>query len=175
MLWWHPRDAVLAIGVYVALQALCSSTWLVFAYRVADFNVRGLTLLFRDAVISVGLATALLGAIHIFLQGWPAFLLFAAVAACMIAIAFVRYVSTGRAFSSTADRFRQFWPDKNTTLKGRDDEEFRRAEAHELKNLFPTQTPGRVLEIGCGDGTQPLPQASMIWFRTAYRTSSLTE
>jgi 2-polyprenyl-3-methyl-5-hydroxy-6-metoxy-1,4-benzoquinol methylase len=70
----------------------------------------------------------------------------------MIAISFVRYVSTGTALSSTTERFRQFWAEQDTTLKGRHDEEFRRAQACELKNLFQNRMSGRVLEIGCGDG-----------------------
>jgi SAM-dependent methyltransferase len=94
-----------------------------------------------------------MGAIHLVFHGWPAFFFSAVAAACMIAIAFVRYVSTGRAFSSTAERFRQFWADKDTALNGREGEEFRRAQARELKNLFPSRPPGRVLEIGCGDGS----------------------
>ncbi len=152
MLKWRPEDATLAIGVYVVLQMIFSIIWLIFAYRVAEFGMKGLTLLLRDAVVSVGLAILLVGTIHYFLHGWPAFLVSSAVALCMIAISFVRYVSTGTALSSTTERFRQFWAEQDTTLKGRHDEEFRRAQACELKNLFPNRMPGRVLEIGCGDG-----------------------
>jgi O-antigen/teichoic acid export membrane protein/2-polyprenyl-3-methyl-5-hydroxy-6-metoxy-1,4-benzoquinol methylase len=152
MLKWRPQDAPLAIGAYVVLQMIFTLIWLVFAYRVAEFGMKGLTLLLRDAVISLGLATLFVGTIHYFLHGWPAFLVSGAVALCMIAISFVRYVSTGTALSSTTERFRQFWAEQDTTLKGRDDEEFRRAQACELKNLFPKRMPGRVLEIGCGDG-----------------------
>ncbi len=152
MLKWRPQDAALAIGIYVVLQMIFSIIWLVFAYRVAEFGMKGLTLLLRDAVVSVGLAILFVGTIHYFLHGWPAFLVSAAVALCMIAISFVRYVSTGTALSSTTERFRQFWAEQDTTLKGRDDEEFRWAQARELKNLFPSRMPRRVLEIGCGDG-----------------------
>jgi len=109
-------------------------------------------MLLRDAVVSIGLATTFVGTIHVFLHGWGAFLVSAAVALCMVAVSFVRYVSTGTALSSTLERFRQFWADQSTTLNGRHDEEFRRAQARELKSLFPIWVPGRVLEIGCGDG-----------------------
>src|ERR1700730_14120774 len=152
MLKWRPQDAAFAIGAYVVLQMIFSIIWLVFAYRVAEFGMKGLTLLLRDAVISLGLATIFVGMIHFFSHGWTAFFLSAAVAMCMIAISFVRYVSTGTALSSTTERFRQFWADQDSTLNGRDDEDFRRARAKELKSLFPSRMPGRILEIGCGDG-----------------------
>jgi lipopolysaccharide exporter len=153
VLWWHSQDPILAVGVYAAFQVLYTSLWLVVAYRVASFDVRALTLLSRDAFVSVALATVFMGAIHLILSGWAAFFLSAVAASCMIVIASVRYVFSGCAFSSTVERFRQFWADKDTTLKGRDDDEFRRARADELKKLFPTQSPGRVLENGCGDGS----------------------
>src|SRR5579872_1263244 len=152
MLKLHPQNAALAIGVYVVSQMTVNIIWLVFAYRVAEFGMRGLTLLLRDAFVSLGLAALFVGAIHFFLRGWPAFFLSAAVALCMIAISFVRYVSTGAALSTTTELFPQFFSDQDTNLKGRDEEEFRRAQACELKTLLPSRTPGRVLEIGCGDG-----------------------
>jgi O-antigen/teichoic acid export membrane protein/SAM-dependent methyltransferase len=149
---WRAEDAGLAIGVYVVLQMIFTIIWLVFAYRVAEFGMRGLSMLLRDAVVSIGLATTFVGTIHVFLHGWAAFLVSAAVGLCMVAVSFVRYVSTGTALSSTPERFRQFWADQSTTLNGRHDEEFRRAQACELKSLFPIRVHGRVLEIGCGDG-----------------------
>ena len=151
-LQWRAQDAPLAIGVYVVLQIIFSIIWLVFAYHVADFGMKGLTLLLRDAVISIGSATLFVGTIHFFLDGWTAFFISAAVVLGMIAVSFVRYVSTGVALSSTTERFRQFWADQDSTLNGRDDEEFKRAQAHELRTLFPSESPRRVLEIGCGDG-----------------------
>jgi O-antigen/teichoic acid export membrane protein/SAM-dependent methyltransferase len=152
VLQWRAPDAGLAIGVYVVLQMIFSLIWLVFAYRVAEFGMRGLSMLLRDAVVSIGLATLFVGTIHVFLHGWAAFIVSAGVALCMVAVSFVRYVSTGTALSSTTERFRQFWADQSTTLNGRHDEEFRRAQADELKSLFPIRVTGRVLEIGCGDG-----------------------
>jgi O-antigen/teichoic acid export membrane protein/SAM-dependent methyltransferase len=152
VLKWRPQDAGLAIGIYVVLQMIFSIIWLVFAYKVAEFGMKGLTLLLRDAVVSLGLATIFVGTIHFFFHGWTAFFLSAAVAVCMVAVSFVRYVSTGTALSSTTERFRQFWAEQDTILNGRDDGEFRRAQAYELKSLFSIRMPGRVLEIGCGDG-----------------------
>jgi 2-polyprenyl-3-methyl-5-hydroxy-6-metoxy-1,4-benzoquinol methylase len=152
VLKWRPEAAGLAIGIYVVLQMIFSIIWLIFAYKVAEFGMKGLTLLLRDAVVSLGLAAIFVGTIHFFFHGWTAFFLSAAVAACMVAVSFVRYVSTGTALSSTTERFRQFWAEQDTILNGRDDGEFRRAQAYELKSLFSIRMPGRVLEIGCGDG-----------------------
>ena len=71
----------------------------------------------------------------------------------MTAFAFIRYVSAGRAFTSPAERFRLFWADKATTLNGREGDAFWRSQAGELKILYASEPPRRVLEIGCGDGS----------------------
>jgi lipopolysaccharide exporter len=152
-LWLHPEHTVLAIMIYAAIQVLYSSIWLIFAYHVAEFNVWALTVLLRDAVVTVALATFLMGGIHMFLHGWLALLVSATAAVFMTGFAFVRYVSTGRAFTSPVERFRQFWADKDSTLNGREGEDFWRAQAGELRNLYSSNPPGRVLEIGCGDGS----------------------
>ncbi len=152
-LWWHPEKTVLAVMIYAAGQVIYSSVWLVFAYRVAEFNVRTLLVLLRDIAVSVALAALLMGAIHFVLHGWPAFVASAFVAVCMAGFGFIRYVSTGHAFTSPTERFRQFWADKDSTLNGREGEDFWRAQAGELKSLYASKSPGRVLEIGCGDGS----------------------
>ncbi len=151
-LWLDPQKTVLAVMVYAAMQVLYSSVWLIFAYHVAEFNVWALTVLLRDTVVSVGVATLLMGGIRMIIHGWPAFLASAIVALGMTGFAFVRYVSTGNAFRSPVERFRQFWADKDSTLNGREGEDFWRAQAGELKNLYSAHRPERVLEIGCGDG-----------------------
>jgi lipopolysaccharide exporter len=149
---WHPEKTVLAIAVYAAAQVLYSSVWLIFAFHVAEFNVRALTALLRDAVVSVALATIFMGGAHMIFHGWMAFFVSGMAALGMTAFAFVRYVSTGRAFTSPVERFRQFWADKDSTLNGREGEDFWRAQAGELRRLYSAKPPKRVLEIGCGDG-----------------------
>ena len=151
-LWLHPEKTVLAVLIYAAIQVVYSSVWLVFAYHVAEFNVRALIVLLRDAVVSVSVAVVLMGGMHMIFSGWPAFLASTLVALCLTGFAFIRYVSTGRAFTSPVERFRQFWADKDSTLNGREGEEFWRAQAGELTRLYSSNLPGRVLEIGCGDG-----------------------
>ena len=150
---WRTDDAVAAVGVYVCLQVAYSSTWLIFVYRIAGFNPRALLSLLRDALLSIAAALAVIGGLHILLHGWTAFFASLAAALLMSAIAFVRYVSTGRAYSSTAERFRMFWADKKDNLIDRDQEEFRRARADEMLRLFGSRGAGKVLEIGCGEGS----------------------
>lgn len=152
-LWLHPESTVPAVGIYAGCQVVYSAIWLIFAYRIAEFHVRELVLLLRDAVLSLAIAAILMGSVHVLFGRWVAFGLSSIVAAVMVGFAFVRYVSTGLAFMSPAERFRQFWADKDSTLNGREGEDFWRAQAGELRNLFPEEPPQRVLEIGCGDGS----------------------
>jgi O-antigen/teichoic acid export membrane protein/SAM-dependent methyltransferase len=152
-LWLHPENTVTAVMIYAAMQVVYSGIWLMFAYRVAEFNVRALLVLLRDAVVSLAVAGLLMGGLHAALHGWPAFLGSALVALGLTAFAFVRYVSTGSAFTSPADRFRQFWADRDSAVTGRDGEDCRREQALELTSLYSAAHPKRVLEIGCGDGS----------------------
>jgi lipopolysaccharide exporter len=93
-LWWRPEKTILAVMIYAAIQVIYSSIWLVFAYHVAEFNIKSLALLLQDAIVSVGIAIVAMGGIHIVIQGWPAFFASAAVAIFMTGIAFVRRVAT---------------------------------------------------------------------------------
>ena len=151
-LWLHPESSVEAIMVYAGVQVLYSAVWLMFAYHVAEFGIGKLAILLRDAVVSLGIAGLLMGGIHMVLHGWAALGASAGVALCMTGFAFVRYVSTGSAFTSPVERFRQFWADKDSTLNNREGDAFWRAQAAEIKNLYSSKQPQRVLEIGCGDG-----------------------
>jgi len=152
VLWMRPQHTVIAVMVYAGVQVLYTSIWLVFAYHVAGFHLRGLTLLLRDAVVSITLATGFMGAIHLTTTHWVAFLLSVGVALILSALGFFHYVSTGRAFRSPLQRFQQFWSDKDSTLNGREGEDFWRAQAAELKELYVSNRIERMLEIGCGDG-----------------------
>jgi lipopolysaccharide exporter len=152
-LWLRPDRSVTAILVYAAGQVLYSCIWLMFAYHVAEFRVRALNVLLRDAVLSVFLAGILMGGMHILVHGWWAFLGSAILALGTTGFAFFRYVSMGTAFTSTEERFRQFWSDKDSTLVGREGDDFQRARAEELTRLYSSKHPERVLEIGCGDGS----------------------
>jgi len=93
-LWWRPEKTVQAVMIYAAIQVLYSSIWLMVAYRVAEFNIRALAVLLLDTFIFVGLATSVMGAIHIRLHGWTAFFSSVIVASSMTGFAFVRYVSS---------------------------------------------------------------------------------
>jgi 2-polyprenyl-3-methyl-5-hydroxy-6-metoxy-1,4-benzoquinol methylase len=152
VLWTRPEHTVIAVMVYAGVQVVYSSVWLVFAYHVANFHLRGLAMLLRDAVVYVTLSAGIMGAIHMMAQSWLAFFLSAGVALALSAFGFIHYVSTGRAFRSPLQRFQRFWSDKQTTLNGREGEDFWRRQAGELKDLYASMPTGRVLEIGCGDG-----------------------
>jgi O-antigen/teichoic acid export membrane protein len=89
-LWLHPENTVRAITIYAAAQVLYGSLWLICAYRVAEFKVSALVVLFRDAVVSIALAALLIGAIHKIFQGIPAFVGSVAIALGMTGFAFVR-------------------------------------------------------------------------------------
>jgi SAM-dependent methyltransferase len=152
-LWLYPERTVTAVMIYAAAQVVYSCIWLMFAYHVAEFRVGALLVLLRDAAVSLAVAAALMGVVHAALHGWPAFAGSALVALGMTAFAFVRYVSTGSAFGSPADRFRQFWADRESSLTGRESEESWRGQAEELTELYASAHPRDVLEIGCGDGS----------------------
>jgi O-antigen/teichoic acid export membrane protein/trans-aconitate methyltransferase len=152
-LWLRPQSSVTAVTIYAAVQVAYSAVWLMFAYHVAEFGVARLAILLRDALVSLAVAGLLMGGIHMLLSGWAAFAGAFAVALCMTGFAFVRYVSTGSAFTSPVERFRQFWSDKDSTLNNREGDAFWRAQAAELRNLYGSSRPERVLEIGCGDGS----------------------
>ena len=111
-LWLRPEQTVWAVMIYAGLQVLYGSMWLIFAYRVAEFSIGSLGILLRDAIASLGLATAVLGGFHVILHGWVAFLASALAALCMSGVAFFRYVRAGRAPASPVERFRQSWVEK---------------------------------------------------------------
>ena len=120
-LWFHPERTVTAVMVYAAAQVVYSIIWLIFAYHVAEFKVKALGILLSDAVVSVGFAVCLMGGLHVIFHGWPAFAGSAAVALAMTGFAFVRYVSTGSAFTSPVERFHQFWSERDSSMTGRED------------------------------------------------------
>jgi lipopolysaccharide exporter len=115
-LWWHPEKTVLAVMIFAAIQVLYSSIWLIFAYRVAEFDIKALNVLLRDTVVYVGSATVLMAGVHMIIHGGPAFFASTMVAVCMARFAFVRYVSTRSAFTLPVERFRQSCADRNSTL-----------------------------------------------------------
>ena len=86
--------------IYAGLQVLYGSIWLIFAYRVAGFGLGSLGILLRDAIVSLGLATIVMGGFHLILHGWVAFLPSTISALCMSGFAFFRYVRKGRAPAS---------------------------------------------------------------------------
>jgi lipopolysaccharide exporter len=150
---WLTRNAVLAVGAFAILETILSATWLFFSYRVAGFKISTLGLLVRDAFTSALVAGLVVVPLHAVFHAWWAFGSSLIAVLFIDAVAFSRYVTGGRAFPSTADRFHQFWAHAPGALHHRETPDFYAAEANELKRLFPTPPPQCVLDIGCGDGT----------------------
>ena len=89
---WYSRDAVFAVGVYSAVDVVCTVAGLCFSYHVAHFGVRPLALLARDAVVSALPALMVISAIHIVFSSWIAFFL-SALAVCSIEVVyFFQYI-----------------------------------------------------------------------------------
>lgn len=151
---WFTRDIMLAVGTFAALETVYTGVWLAFAYQIAGFKVSSLVLLMKDILVSGLIALLIIGSFRAVVHSsWAAFGLSMVAVALIDAVFFTRYVSGGRAYSSTAERFRRFWADKPSALNHSETTDFYRAHAEELKRLFAPVSAGRVLEIGCGDGT----------------------
>jgi len=108
---WYTRNTVLAVSAYAGLQVLYMGIWLCFAYRVAQFRLRSLVVLAKDALLAAVLAVTVIGAIHVALPLWLAVVLSAMAVLLMECIYFFRYVPR-RAFVSTAVRIRNFWTER---------------------------------------------------------------
>jgi O-antigen/teichoic acid export membrane protein len=93
---WMTRNTALAVGVYAGLGTLYAMVWLAFVYWVAKFGLQALLGLAREALLSVLVATAVVGSIHAVLSPWPAFYLSAVAVFFMEAIIFYRHVPVGR-------------------------------------------------------------------------------
>jgi O-antigen/teichoic acid export membrane protein/SAM-dependent methyltransferase len=146
-------NALKAVAAFTVTEVTYSVIWLYFAYRVAGFDTRKLRTLALDfAVTGAPMAVALL-VIHSVIHHWWGLGVSAIALLALEAFIYVRYVRGDLAYTSTAERFRKFWEDKKSPLHGSDSAEFYQNLAVELKTLFPRESPSKVLEIGCGDGS----------------------
>jgi len=146
-------DALKAVAAFTVTEVTYSVIWLYFAYRVAGFDTGKLRTLGLDfAVTGAPMAVALL-VIHSVIHHWSGLAVSAIALLALEAFIYMRYVRGELAYTSTAERFRKFWEDKQSPLHGSDSAEFYQNLAVELKTLFPGESPSKVLEIGCGDGS----------------------
>ena len=146
-------SALRAVAVFTVTEVAYSIIWLYFAYSVAGFETAKLRKLALDFVATgLPMAVSLL-LIHSIIHGWWALIVSALALLAIEAFVYLRYVRGDLAYTSTAERFRKFWEDKKSPLHGSDSAEFYQNLALELKSLFPRESPSKVLEIGCGDGS----------------------
>lgn len=152
LMLYFTKNALWAIAAFTVSEVTYSIVWLLFAYRVAGFRSAALRRLALDFVTTGLPVGAGLLAIHAFLHGWPALVLSCVLVLAIEAVIYFHYVRGELAYSSTEEKFRKFWQHKTSPLHGNESPEFHEGLAQELKELFPRETPARILEIGCGDG-----------------------
>jgi lipopolysaccharide exporter len=146
-------NALRGVAAFTVSEVIYSIIWLFFAYRIAGFRTAALRKLSLDFVVTGVPMAGGLAVIHAFTHGWWALLVSSIGFLVIETFIYLRYVRGDLAHSSTSERFRKFWEDKTTPLHGSDTGEFYNSLAHELKALFPSELPSKVLEIGCGDGS----------------------
>jgi len=146
------HDSVRAVAAFTVFEVIYSSVWLCSAYRVAGFRTKSLQNLTFDAFLTGTPVAIGVGFTHLFLHSWSALAASTVLVLGLETLFFLRYVHGGRAFASTAERFRSFWSDKTSALHKSHSAEFYETCAGELKALFPQKELSQVLEIGCGDG-----------------------
>lgn len=149
--WSH--SALAGIATFTLSEVVSSIVWVVCAYSIAGFRRRGLALLGKDfAFAALPIAGAGFG-IHHFFSGRFACGLMAAVTAAAVGILWKTYGRKASCSASTINKFRRYWADKDGLLHRSEPEEFCRAYVGEIRSLFPMDSPQRILEVGCGDGS----------------------
>ena len=146
---WYTRNTALAVGAYAVLQVAYIATWLCMSYYVAEFQLKKLLLLVKDALFSAALAGAVIAVIHAEFSSLRAVALSVVAVLILDGIFFARYVIGGRAFASTEDRFRDLWNAKlaNDVSGGKSS-----IQPEELRRMVALHPNLRMLEIGCGEG-----------------------
>ncbi|HVB87440.1 MAG TPA: class I SAM-dependent methyltransferase [Candidatus Dormibacteraeota bacterium] len=147
------RSALDGVAAFTLSEVVASIIWVVCAYSIAGFRLRGLALLGKDfALAALPIAGAGFG-IHHFFSGWFACGLMAAVTAAAVGILWKTYGRKASSSASTINKFRRYWADKDGLLHRSEPQELYRAYVGEIRGLFPTDSPQRILEVGCGDGS----------------------
>ena len=147
------RSALVGIAAFTLSEVVASTVWVVCAYSIAGFRLKGLAALGKDFALAALPIAGAGFAIHHFLSGWLACGLLAMVTLAAVGILWNIYIRKGSQSASTVKKFRRYWSDKNGPLHRGDLADFHRACIGEIRNLFPADSPGRILEVGCGDGS----------------------
>jgi lipopolysaccharide exporter len=149
--WGH--GAIDGIAAFTVSEVICTIIWLICAYRIAGFHTGNLLKLGKDFSLAA-LPIALVGfAVHHFLSAWPACALMLAAAGCATWLLWKVYGTHGTASAATAQKSVRNRTSQNGFSRGTDSAECCRAWAAEIRSLFPSEYPKRVLHIGCGDGS----------------------
>jgi O-antigen/teichoic acid export membrane protein/2-polyprenyl-3-methyl-5-hydroxy-6-metoxy-1,4-benzoquinol methylase len=146
---WYTRNTALAVGAYAVLQVADIAIWLCMSYYVAEFKLKKLLLLVKDALFSAALAGGVIAVIHAEFSALHAVALSVVAVLILDGIFFARYVIGGHAFTSTEDRFRELW---NAKLTSDADGGQSGIQPEELRRMVALHPKVRMLEIGCGEG-----------------------
>lgn len=145
-------NAVVGVAAFTISEIVYTCVWLYSAYYVARFTASKLLRIAWVFCVSAVPVFLVVGAIHLVLSGWTAFLTSVS-AVLLFELTFSLKKARGNlAFSSTEDRFRDFWADKTSPLHKSASAQFYQDCAAELRAIFPEKPLTRALEIGCGDG-----------------------
>lgn len=149
--WGH--SALVGIAAFTLSEVIASIVWLVCAYSIAGFRLAGLAVLGRDFALAALPIAGAGFAIHHLCSGWLACGLMTSVTVAAVGILWNAYGRNASRSASTISKFRRYWSDKSGTLHGAGSPESYRACVAEIRSLFPVDSPERVLEVGCGDGS----------------------
>ncbi len=146
--WGSPRSAV---GAYCVATVAYNALWLMIAFRIAGFSLRGLLSPLASLLF---LGTAAWALCIICSANLPPFYsLGAAMILTLILQIVVAFHWTRRnQMRPSTSGWEKFWDSQSAPLHARDTEEFYASYARELSLLFDNARGARVLEIGCGDG-----------------------
>lgn len=147
------RSPIWGIGAFTISEVVSSIVWLVCAYWISGFHVRNLMRLGGKFAVAAAPLACVGFLIRRVFSGWTACAIMLAVTLLATAVLWRMYGKSRSGTAGTIEKFRSYWSDKPGPLHRSDSPEFYRTYAAEIRNLFPTRELGRVLEIGCGDGS----------------------
>jgi len=147
------HSALTGIAAFTLSEVAATIVWVVCAYSIAGFRLSGLAVLGKDFAFAALPIAAVGFGIHHFFSGWLACGLMTGVTAVAVSILWKAYGRKASSSASTINKFRRFWADKDGPLHRSDSPEFYQAYVGEVRSLFPANSPQRVLEVGCGDGS----------------------
>jgi len=148
---YFTKSAVLAVACFTVSEVVYTCVWLYASYRVGRFRTSKLLRIawaFCTSAVPVFLAV---GAIHLALSGWPAFVV------SLLAVIFFELVYSlpkiraDRSAHSREETFRGLAPNRNfPALNGEVAQSYHDCRAH-LRSLFPHKEFTRAFVVSCGN------------------------